>query len=208
MTPRPPAEMRLVVPRRPDRRQLHLIGEAGAGWSDGNRRCYAERRRRDVERQRTEALYPALVAGLPEALAVLDVQGTVVLVNPAFERLFGYGPGSLVDAPCQRLLPAVGAAVYSGWCRQCAALAQPLRTALVGRRRDGTEFPLELALNPLATAYRRLVVAIICDMTAHQHALEALRQQSLQMAAANVRLRAQLEALFNAGGRHPDAPGI
>lgn len=207
MTPPPPTEMRLVVPRCPDRRQLHLIGGAGADWSDSNRRCQAERRHRDADIERTEALHSAIVEGVPEALAVLDVQGTVVFVNPAFEQLFGYGSGALADASFQRLLPVAGKAAFSGWCRQCAALAQPLRTMQLGRRRDGTEFPLELALNPLATAYRRLVVASVRDITEHRHALEALRQQSLQLTAANIRLRAQLEILLNASGRHPDEPG-
>lgn len=217
MTPDPPVGMRIVVPRRPDRRRPHLVGGSGPEWSGGNRRRQTERRCHDldIERQRADALYPALVEDAPEALAVLDVQGKVVIMNRAFEQLFDYGPGILVGEPARKLLPAAAEPAYSSWCRRCAALAQPLRMTLVGRRRNGTEFPLELALNHLATAHRRLIAVSVRDVTEHQHTLTALRQQALHLVASNVRLRARLEALqgaysalVNAGGRCPGEPGM
>ena len=110
-----------------------------------------------------------VIEAVPDAIVVVDAAGLVMLVNSETERLFGYPRDQLVGHPVEMLVPARSRAAHRQ--RRADFFSNPLPRAmgegldLTGRRRDGSEFPLEISLRPLVLADRTLAVASIRDVT-------------------------------------------
>jgi protein-histidine pros-kinase len=105
----------------------------------------------------------ALIDALPDAMLVIDDGGTILLVNGTLERLFGHAAGSLLGKPVETLLPDA----RSAWRRREAAIdagGSPSATLeLIGRRTDGTDFPLEATLAPTRTGDGPIFAAALRD---------------------------------------------
>jgi two-component system sensor kinase FixL len=115
----------------------------------------------------------------PDAMIVVDHQGTLVYVNGEAEKLFGYPRAELLGQPVEVLMPEV----YRGGhaARRDAYVSHP-RTRpmgqalqIVARRRDGGEFPADVKLSPLPTSSGLLVTAAVRDITDRKKAEERLR---------------------------------
>lgn len=126
-----------------------------------------------------ELLEPFL-ALVPDAAIVADVEGVIVAVNRHAETLFDYPAGGLVGRPVETLVPERlrsrhrhDRAAYSS-----SPQARPMGAGLElsGRRRDGSEFPIDISLAPLWDADSRLVVASIRDMSERRAAMSAMAQ--------------------------------
>jgi PAS domain S-box-containing protein len=105
--------------------------------------------------QPLDGLYLALVDQTPDALVVSDPAGTITLINRQSERLFGYAREDLLGRPVEELLPQRFHAVHRQH-RADALAALPFRplgtpVSLWGRRRDGSEFPIEVTSSSLRT---------------------------------------------------------
>jgi diguanylate cyclase (GGDEF)-like protein/PAS domain S-box-containing protein len=107
-------------------------------------------------------------------MVIVDHQGLVVLFNAQAERLFGYRHGELVGEPIEVLVPE---RFRERHCvRRMRYGADPhtrpvgAGLELYGRRKDGSEFPVEISLSPLQTETRRLVASAIRDITARRQA--------------------------------------
>jgi formate hydrogenlyase transcriptional activator len=120
---------------------------------------------------------------LPHGVAVVDAEGTILLVNRELERQFGYARAELTGQPIKRLLP-------DNWR---AAGEQPCET--VARRRDGTDFPVEIRLNPFKTAGATLILATIVDITSRKKS-ERANQTALEEQFVFERLIAYLTVQF------------
>jgi PAS domain S-box-containing protein len=149
--------------------------------------------RQDVLRR-----FEALVHLAPDATVVVDGSGRIRLVNQQTEVLFGYSADELLGQPVELLIPERLRAVHQQH-RQAFVAAPRVRPMgaslpLFGRRRDGSEFPLEASLGPLNEGGELLVIASIRDVTERQrleHEREAARAEAEQQAA-------QLAAIFEA----------
>lgn len=123
----------------------------------------------------------SIVESMPDGIVVVDDTGRVVLANAQAEKLFGWPPGTLAGAEVEALLPEGLREAHRGH-RAAYARAprvRPVRAglALEGRRADGTTFPVEISLSPLATgAGRALTVAAVRDITDRRRAEAALRE--------------------------------
>lgn len=120
-----------------------------------------------------------LADAAPDGFVVVDVDGKIVWINRAAEVIFGWSRAELVGSPVERLLPERFAAAHLGH-RQRFAAAPSVRPmglglSLVGRRRDGSEFPLEISLGPMQTSHGPLALATVRDITDRQRTQEALR---------------------------------
>jgi PAS domain S-box-containing protein len=113
----------------------------------------------------------ALADAQPDALLGVNPAGRVALVNAATERLFGYPRAELVGRPLASLLEE----------QPPAERAQP--PSLFGRRKDGSRFPVELALNPLATEEGVVVTATVRDASARARLAEQLDQRTAVLTA-------------------------
>jgi PAS domain S-box-containing protein len=121
-----------------------------------------------------EARYRGLLEAAPDAMLVVDQSGAIVLVNAQAELRFGYSRDELLGRAVTDVIPAGFAErlVADALRSTEAALAQQIGTGieLVGRRRDGGEFPIEIMLSPLDSADGVLVTAAIRDITVRKAA--------------------------------------
>ena len=132
-----------------------------------------------------EARYRGLLEAAPDAMVVVNQAGEIVLLNLQAERQFGFQRDELVGQPVTRIIPeGFAERLIADDLRSAAdALAQQIGTGLelIGRRNDGTEFPMEIMLSPLESAEGILVTAAIRDISVRK-AVEAqlLQAQKLE----------------------------
>src|SRR5208282_3986009 len=127
-----------------------------------------------------EGRYRGLLEAAPDAMVVVNVVGEIVLLNVQAEKQFGYNRDELVGQKVKSIIP-VGFAerIISDGTRSAAdALAQQIGTGieLTGRRKDGSEFPIEIMLSPLESQEGILVTAAIRDISARKSAETHLAQ--------------------------------
>jgi PAS domain S-box-containing protein len=115
------------------------------------------------------AKYRGLLEAAPDAMVVVDEDEKIVLLNLQAENQFGYTRDELVGQPLKHIIP-VGFAerLQADSLRSAAeALAQQIGTGieLTGRRKDGSEFPIEIMLSPLDSREGMLITAAIRNIT-------------------------------------------
>ena len=134
---------------------------------------------RDISaRKVAEAKYRGLLEAAPDAMVVVDGAGKIVLLNLQTEKQFGYNRDELVGQAVTNIVPeGFAERLIADDLRSAAdALAQQIGTGieLVARRKDGTEFPIEIMLSPLESAEGILVTAAIRDISSRKMMEEAL----------------------------------
>jgi PAS domain S-box-containing protein len=138
-----------------------------------------------------EARYRGLLEAAPDAMVVVNQGGDIVLLNVQAEKQFGYHRDELVGQRVKNIIPEGFAErlIADGTRTAAEALAQQIGTGieLNGRRKDGSEFPIEIMLSPLESADGILVTAAVRDISVRKNAERYL----LQMEA---RYRGLLEA--------------
>ena len=112
----------------------------------------------------------------PNAVVAVDASGRITYANPQVEATFGYSREELIGQPVEILLPervsARHVAHRDGFLAHPVARPMGIGLDLAGRRKDGTEFPVEISLSPVDTADGRHVFATVVDITARK-AMEA-----------------------------------
>ncbi|HMI52214.1 MAG TPA: PAS domain S-box protein [Candidatus Saccharimonadales bacterium] len=136
---------------------------------------------RDIsERRETEAKYRGLLEAAPDAMVVVNQDGEIVLLNLQAEKRFGYHRDELVGQKVKNIIPEGFAErlIADGIRTAAEALAQQIGTGieLYGRRKDGSEFPIEIMLSPLESAEGILVTAAIRDISVRKVAEKHLAE--------------------------------
>jgi protein-histidine pros-kinase len=125
---------------------------------------------RDVRgKRRQERLFRGLLEAAPDAMVIVDQDARIVLVNAQVEEKFGYRRVELVGQPVEILVPERFAGMHvafrSGYVFEPRTRPMGLAGDLFARRKDGSEFPVEISLAPLETEEGLLVSAAVRDIT-------------------------------------------
>src|SRR5580693_9086123 len=138
--------------------------------------------RKDAEKHlaQMEGRYRGLLEAAPDAMVVVNPGGDIVLLNVQAEKQFGYRRDELIGQKVKNIIPEGFAErlIADGTRTAADALAQQIGTGieLIGRRKDGTQFPIELMLSPLESAEGTLVTAAIRDISVRRAAEKHLGQ--------------------------------
>jgi PAS domain S-box-containing protein len=126
-----------------------------------------------------DSTYQTLLDFVPDAVVVVDASGTIVMLNAQVASMFGYERDALLGENVDVLLPS---ALRDAHARQRAAYGagphvRPMGVGLelFARRRDGSDFPVEISLGPLTLEGSPFVIAVVRDITERKRAQDALR---------------------------------
>ena len=127
----------------------------------------------------SEATFRKLLQAAPDGVVIVDHQGLIVFVNEQAEKMFGYAEAELLGRTIELLVPERyregHVAKRDSYFAHPRTRPMAAGSTLSGRRKDGTELPVEIALSPLETEWGTVTTAIIRDITARRRAEEALR---------------------------------
>lgn len=120
-----------------------------------------------------------------EAIIMVDEDGKILLANPVSDRMFGYEPGGLAGHLIEDLLPDQLRTRHIGYRKQFNAHPEPrpmgMGRDLVGKRKDGSEFPVSVSLSYTRVDDELMVMAFVSDVTERKLADEALRRSEEQL---------------------------
>jgi two-component system sensor kinase FixL len=134
----------------------------------------------------SEMRFRAVVEAVPSAILLVDDKGAIALANAQAEGLFGYTRAELVAMPVDRLVPERLRGAHAG-LREIYATNPQTRAMGAGRelfasRKDGSEFPVEVALSPMTTDAGRFVLAAVADITGRRQLEQATARQRDELA--------------------------
>lgn len=165
-----------------DWRESELLTELSEDLAFGLRalRVRLEREEAEEARLRSVAAFQTLVEAAPDAIIGVDREGKVHLANAQAEEMFGYSRDELVGGPVERLIPARFREVHERHRKgfMAAPETRPMGEglSLVARRKDGSEFPVEVSLSSIENGDGLFVTSFIRDITARREAERALEE--------------------------------
>ena len=142
-----------------------------------------------AERKRAEALFRLVVDSAPYGVLMIDCQGTVIMANLQMEKMFGYDKQELLGRPIETLIPGGYHGHYlsyrDNFFADLRARAMGPGRYRLGLRKDASEFPIEIDLNPVETPEGTHVLASIIDITERKALEQELRLTKEAAEAAN-----------------------
>ena len=131
--------------------------------------------------QKSEATGHALLQSASEGVVLIDATGRITLVNAAAERMFGYDRAELIGQRLEVLLPDRVRSAHTEHRAHYFARprVRPMGSGLdlAGRRKDGTEFPVEISLSYIDSPEGMTAMALITDITERKRAEVELQRQ-------------------------------
>jgi PAS domain S-box-containing protein len=159
----------------------------------GDLRGFSEFSHDLTESKESAAKYRGLLEAAPDAMVVVNRAGVIVLVNVQAEKQFGYRRDEMVGQQVMNIIPeGFAERLIADAARSTAeALAQHIGAGieLSGRRKDGTEFPIEMMLSPLVSAEGTLVTAAIRNISARKKSEQELAVANQVLEESNLELK-------------------
>ena len=141
------------------------------------------------------------VEAAPIGVLAVNTNGAITLTNAATENMFGYGREELLGKRVELLVPEAASAGHvrlrADFTNRPQARAMGAGRELCGRRKDGSEFPIEIGLNPIEREGRRGVLATIVDVTKRKQAEERQNLLTRELHHRTQNLFAVIQAVTN-----------
>ncbi len=157
---------------------------------------YEVNRMQYTESATTEERFRLALEASPSGILMIDSAGIIVLVNEAIERLFDYGRAELIGQSIDLLVPERYRENHGSFRNNFVAHPQTramgVGRELYGRRRDGSEFALEIGLTPLTTPEGKFVISSIIDISERKK-LEDLLKEKNELLESNISHLKQIE---------------
>jgi PAS domain S-box-containing protein len=163
-----------------------------------------------LQADESEAYFRNLLESAPDAMVIVDDTGEIEIVNRQAESMFGYDRDDMIGNKIEMLLPDRIRELHVDHRREYTSNPKirqmGARMELIGQRKDGSEFPVEISLSPVSTPNASFVSSVIRDVTdrkrmeqdiiaAHEAAERANKANSAFLAAASHDLRQPVQAL-------------
>ncbi len=138
-----------------------------------------------TERKMADELAKLVLEAAPNAIIMVDSTARMVLVNRQAELTFGYSRGEMLGNPIEMLIPARLSqghpALRQSFFTQPSRRGMGTGRELFGLRKDGSEMPVEVGLNPIETAEGRFVLASVIDITERLRAEKEVTEQRAEL---------------------------
>jgi two-component system, LuxR family, sensor kinase FixL len=127
-----------------------------------------------------EAHLRSILETVPDAMVVIDAQGIIQSFSVAAERLFGYSAEEMTGRNVSMLMPSPYREGHDGYIKRYLDTGERriigIGRIVVGQRKDGTTFPMELAVGEVHTANERFFTGFVRDLTERQHTERRLQE--------------------------------
>jgi two-component system sensor kinase FixL len=144
-------------------------------------RDITERKRSETILRDSEARLRAIVDTAVDGIVTIDERGIVQSFNPAAARLFGFTAEEVIGQNVKILMPAAFRDHHDAYIATYLCTGERkiigIGREVAGQRKDGTTFPLDLAVSEVHLRDGRVFTGIVRDITAHKEAEEALRRE-------------------------------
>ena len=149
----------------------------------------AMQRKHDEETiRRSELYFRGILESAPDGMAIVDREGRILQVNRETERLFGYQREELIGQPIEILVPERFRPHHgghrNGYFHDPRLRPMGVGLDLYGRRKDSSEFPVEISLSPMQTPEGMVITAAVRDVSARKAAEEQIKKLNAQLEEA------------------------
>jgi two-component system cell cycle sensor histidine kinase/response regulator CckA len=124
------------------------------------------------ERKKLEQRYEIAIQRLPEGLLIVSKEGRIDMVNLAIEQMFGYGSQELIGQPVEILVPTRLQGQHfrhhATFNENPSARRMGMGLDLNGKRKDGSEFPVEIGLNPVRSSDGTEIIVTVIDISSRR----------------------------------------
>jgi PAS domain S-box-containing protein len=147
-------------------------------------RDITERRRADQQVADEKARIESIVNHVIDGIIAIDENGSVEAFNPAAERLFGYKAAEVIGQNVKMLMPEPFHSEHDGYLANYRRTAQAkiigIGREVEGHRKDGSTFPMDLAVSEFWLGKRRYFTGLVRDITERKKAEQALRYSEMR----------------------------
>jgi PAS domain S-box-containing protein len=155
-------------------------------------RDFTERKRADEALRDGEARFRAIFETAVDGIITIDERGTVTSFNPAARRIFGYAPEEVIGRNVKLLMPEPYRGEHDGYLRNYLTTGVKkiigIGREVVGLRKDGTRFPVDLAVSEMVIGGARAFTGIVRDISDRKRVEQDLAKQAEALARSNVEL--------------------
>lgn len=157
------------------------------------------------ERKRSEERFRLVVEAAPNAMVMINGRGEIEMVNAQAERVFGYARTEMLGKPVEMLVPDRFRGHHPALRTSFggAAEARPMGAGrdLFARRKDGSEFPVEIGLNPIETEDGVMVLSAIVDISDRKQKenriAQALKEKDVLLGEIHHRVKNNLQIVHS-----------
>jgi two-component system sensor kinase FixL len=147
------------------------------------------RKRAEAALQESEARMRAIVDTAVDAIVTIDERGAIERFNPAAERLFGYSESEVAGKNVSMLMPTPYHEMHDGYLARYMQTGEKriigIGREVIGKRKDGTIFPMELAVAEMKLGERRMFTGVVRNITERKRAEEENARLMQEIRSAN-----------------------